>query len=115
MHDKLKIAAAGTTLGFLGAVGIYFEPEEPYPGYITVAGTLSGITIALMITTVVTGTTSLFRSICWGAVLGLLASVPVFLAKGGWSSWDAPFVVPTGIVTGVILGPVARWLTRSAT
>ena len=66
MNDKLKIAVAGAALGFLGAVGIYFVPEEPYPGYITVAGTLSGITIALLITTVVTGTTSLFRSICGG-------------------------------------------------
>ncbi len=115
MNDKLKIAAAGAALGFLGAIGIYFEPEEPYPCYITMAGTLSGITIALLITTVVTGTTSLFRSICWGAVLGLLASVPVFLAKGGWTSWDAPFVVPTGVVTGIILGPIARLLTRSVT
>ena len=115
MHDKLKIAAAGAALGFLGAVGIYFVPEEPYPGYITVAGTLSGITIALLITTAVTGTTSLFRSICWGAVFGLLTSVPVFLAKGGWTSWDAPFVVPTCVVTGAILGPIARWLTRRGT
>ncbi len=115
MNDKLKIAAAGAALGFLGAIGIYFEPEEPYPGYITLAGALSGITIALLITTVVTGTTSLFRSICWGAALGLLASVPVFLAKGGWTSWDAPFVVPTGVVTGVILGPVARWLMPTPT
>ncbi len=115
MNDKLKIAAAGAALGFLGAIGIYFEPEEPYRGYITLAGTLSGITIALLITTVVTGTTSLLRSICWGAILGLLATVPVFLAKGGWTSWDAPFVVPTGVVTGIILGPIARWLTRSVT
>jgi len=115
MREKLRIAAAGATLGFLGAVGIYFAPEEPYPGNITAAGTLSGATIALLITTVVTSTTTVFRSICWGAVLGLLVSTAVFLAKGGWTSWDAPFVVPTGIVTGVILGPVVRWLSGSAT
>ena len=115
MNDKLKIAIAGAALGFLGAIGIYFEPQEPYPGYITLAGTLSGITIALLITTVVTGTTSLLRSICWGAVFGLLASASVFLAKGGWTSWDAPFVVPTCVVTGIILGPIARWLTRGVT
>ena len=54
MPDMLKVAAVGAALGFLGAVGIYFAPEEPYPGYITVAGTLSGVIIALLITTVVT-------------------------------------------------------------
>ena len=115
MHDKLKIAATGAALGLLGAIGIYFEPQEPYPGYITTAGTLSGITIALLITTVVTPSTSLLRSIGWGAAFGLLVSVPVFLAKGGWTSWDAPFVVPTGVVTGGILGPIARWLTHAPT
>ena len=115
MGDKMRIAAAGATLGFLGAVGIYFAPEEPYPGYITAAGTLAGITIALLVTTGVTSTTTVFRSICWGAVSGLLASTAVFLAKGGWTSWDAPVVVPTGVVTGVILGPIVRWLSRSAT
>ena len=46
------------------------------------------------------------------AVMGLLASSAVFLAKGAWTSWDAPFVVPTGIVTGIILGPAIRWLRR---
>ncbi len=50
----LKIAVVGAALGFLGAVGIYFEPQEPYPGYITLAGTLFGITTALLISTVVT-------------------------------------------------------------
>ena len=115
MSQKLTIAAAGAALGFLGAVGIYFAPEEPYPGYITAAGTLSGTMLALLITTVVSGGTSVLRSMGCGAVLGLLVSSTVFLAKGGWTSWDAPFVVPTGIVTGVILGPVVRWLCRRAT
>ncbi len=46
--------------------------------------------------------------------MGLLASAAVFLAKGAWASWDAPFVVPTGMVTGAILGPAIRWLCRRA-
>ncbi len=108
----VKVVVVGAMLGFLGAVGIYFEPEEPYPGYITLAGTLSGVTIALLITTVVTGQSSVGQSLVWGAVMGLLASSAVFLAKGAWTSWDAPFVVPTGIVTGIILGPAIRWLRR---
>ncbi len=111
----LKVAGVGATLGFLGAVGIYFAPEEPYPGYITLAGTLLGVTIALLITTRVTHNSSLGQCLGWGAAMGLLASAAVFLAKGAWTSWDAPFVVPTGIVTGVILGPAIRWLCRRAT
>lgn len=92
-----------------------FAPDEPYPGYITLAGTLSGVTIALLITTVVTRNSSLGRSLGCGAAMGLLASANVFLAKGAWTSWDAPFVVPTGIVTGLILGPAVRWLRRRST
>ena len=111
----LKVAGVGAAFGFLGAVGIYFAPEEPYPGYITLAGTLFGVIIALLITTVVTRNSSLGECLGWGAAMGLLASATVFLAKGAWTSWDAPFVVPTGIVTGVILGPAIRWLCRRAT
>ena len=111
----LKVAGIGAALGFLGAVGIYFEPEEPYPGFITLAGTLSGVTIALLISTVVKRGSTIGQSVGWGAAMGLMASAPVFLAKGAWTSWDAPFVVPTGIVTGAILGPAIRWLCRRAT
>ena len=114
MPDMLKIAGVGAALGFLGAVGIYFEPQEPYPGYITLAGTLFGVTTALLITTVVTRNSSVGQCLVWGATMGLLASANVFLAKGAWTSWDAPFVVPTGILTGAILGLAIRWLSRRA-
>ena len=80
MHELLKIAAAGSGLGFLGAVGIYFEPSEPYPGFITAAGTLNGTMIALLISTVVTRTSSLFQCLGWGALFGLLDSATVFHA-----------------------------------
>ncbi len=110
MSAMLKVAGIGAALGFLGAVGIYFAPEEPYPGYITAAGTLSGATIALLISAVVTRNSSLGQCFGWGAAMGLLESATVFLAKGAWTSWDAPYVVPTGIVTGVILSLAVCWL-----
>ncbi len=115
MSAMLKVAGIGAALGFLGAVGIYYEPEEPYPGYITLAGTLSGVTIALLISTVVTRDASIGKCLGWGASMGLLVSATVFLAKGGWTSWDAPFVVPTGMVTGAMLGLAIRSLYRRAT
>lgn len=114
MVNKLTVASLGALLGLVGAVGVYFAPGEPYPGFITAAGTLHGVTIALLLIPFITRGTSLPSSMAWGVLLSLPPSLMVFLAKGGWASWGAPFVVPTGIVNGVILGLVVRWLTRQA-
>lgn len=100
-------------VGFLGAVSIYFVPQEPYQHFIVVAGTLSGSLLALLITTVVGARTSLPAALGWGALMGLVQSSIVFFAKGGWLSWDAPFVVPTGLVSGLILGLTVRRLART--
>ena len=113
MDDRLKIALAGAAVGFVGAVGIVFEPAEPYRGFIVVAGTLGGVVLALLISVVVSRTSSVGAALAWGGFLGLLQSSVTFLAKGGWVSMDAPFVVPTGVVTGLVLGPVIRWLRSS--
>ena len=112
MKSTPGIAVAGAIVGFLGAVGIYFAPEEPYRHFIVAAGTLSGVVLALLITAVVESTTPLLPTLVAGAALGLLHSATIFLAKGGWLSWDAPFVVPTGVVTGLILAPLIRALSR---
>ncbi len=112
---KLTVALIGAMLGLIGAVGVYFAPGEPYPGFITAAGALHGMTIALLVITFAARESSLLSSIAWGALLGLLPSLTVFFAKGGWASWDAPFVVPTGVLNGAILGLVVRWFTRRAT
>ena len=114
MDDRVKIALAGAAVGFLGAVGIVFEPAEPYRGFIVVAGILGGVVMALLISVVVSCRSSVGGALAWGAFLGLLHSSVIFLAKGGWSSMDAPFVVPTGVVSGLVLGPVVRWLRSSA-
>lgn len=113
MNERLKIALAGALVGFLGAVGIIFEPAEPYRGFIVVAGTLGGIVLALLVGVFVGRGSSLSAALAWGAALGGLHSSVIFLAKGGWSSMDAPFVVPAGVVSGLVLGPVVRWLRGS--
>lgn len=115
MVSRLTVALIGAILGLVGAVGVYFAPGEPYPGFITAAGALHGMTIALLVITFVSRETSYLGSVAWGALVGLLPSLTVFFAKGGWASWDAPFVVPTGVVNGVILGLVVRWLAGRAT
>ncbi len=112
MNTKLKIAVAGAVVGFIGAVGIYYAPEEPYKDFILVAGTLSGIVLALLITVFVNAKTSLSSTLLLGAGLGLLNSSTIFLAKGGWISWDAPFVIPTSIISGLVLAPLIRAFQR---
>lgn len=102
-------------MGFLGAVGIVFEPAEPYKAFIVAAGTLSGVVLSLLISVAVSAESTMGFAIFWGATLGLLESAVVYLAKGGWASMDAPFVVPTGIVSGMILGPVVRRLRSRET
>lgn len=108
MKTKSGIVAAGAIVGFLGAVGIYFDPDEPYKHFIVAAGTLSGVVLALLIATAVDATTPLLPTLLAGAGFGLLCSAAVFLAKGGWLSADAPYVVPTSIVSGLILAPIIR-------
>ena len=108
------MAAIGASLGFVSAVGIYFDPGEPYPGFITIAGTLHGIVTALLLTTTVTKESTIKQSLLWGVLYGLLTGSMGFFAEGGWASWNAPYIVPTGIVVGVILGPVVRWIIRRA-
>ncbi len=74
MNARLKIVLAGAIVGFIGAVGIYFEPEEPYKHFIVAAGTLSGVVLALLIMTVVDSKTAVLPALGAGAGLGLHGS-----------------------------------------
>ena len=105
-----QVAVAGAAVGCLGAVGIYWAPDEPYKHWIVAAGLLNGIVEALLITVFIQGRPSVRTALLWGALCGLATAAVVFLAKGGWSSWDAPFVIPTGLVEGLVLGLVVRKL-----
>lgn len=103
-----RLPLMGAVIGFLSGVGVYWEPAEPYPGFITAAATLSGVIMALLIQPRVSATVSAGPAVAIGAWYGLLLSTVVFLAKGGWASWDAPYVVPVNVVQGAILGILAR-------
>ena len=105
-----QIAVAGAVVGFLGAVGIYWAPEEPYKHWIVAAGLLNGIVTSFLITAFIQGRSSIGAALLAGALCGLALATVTYLAKGGWSSGDAPYVVPTGLVEGLVLGVVVRWL-----
>jgi len=106
----MKVGLAGAVVGCLGTLGIYWAPGEPYKHWVVAAGTLRGIVTTLLMTVFVHGGSSIGAALLAGALCGLATAAVVFLAKGGWSSKSAPFVLPTGVVEGLILGIVVRWL-----
>ena len=71
---------------------------------------MNGIVTSLLMTVFIQGRSSIGAALLAGALCGLAMATVVFLAKGGWSSGAAPYVVPTGVVEGLILGIVVRWL-----
>jgi hypothetical protein len=94
----------GGVIGALDGVGIFFARDEPFKIEIFVAAILKGILVALL-----TGLSLTSSSAWWqGALLGLLYGVAfalvIFLAKGGFKSMDAPYVVPSGAILGIVTG-----------
>ena len=93
--------------GFIGAIeggSVFFAREEPYKLEILVAATLKGLLVSLL-----TGLSLTAQSLWWhgagyGSLYGLVFALVVFLAKGGFKSKDAPYLVPSGLVTGGIIG-----------
>lgn len=110
MFTTVKIAAAGAALGFLETFSIWFVPEEPYPTFIVFAGVLKGGLVALLVAGWINRSSSVIQALAVGGVFGFLMGTVVFLAKGGWSSFDAPYVVPMGVVAGLLIGLIVRRL-----
>lgn len=49
-----------------------------------------------------------------GTLYGLAFSFVIYLAKGGPKSGDAPYVVPSGIITGGLIGLcIVIWAVRT--
>ncbi len=94
----------GAVLGALDGVGIFFEPREPYKVEIFSAAILKGLLVSLITGLSLKGRGPWLHGLGYGAVYGLALALVVFLAKGGFKSMDAPYVVPAGVVTGAIIG-----------
>src|SRR5438309_5298195 len=100
----LAVAVIGAVLGALDGVGIFFEPKEPCKWQILFAATLKGVLVALLTGFSLAATTRWWSAIATGALYGFAFSLVIYLAKGGPKSGDAPYVIPRGIVTGVMTG-----------
>jgi hypothetical protein len=100
----LIVVVIGAVLGALDGVGIFFEPKEPYKWQILFAATLKGVLVALLTGFSLTGTNRWWSAMVTGALYGLAFSLVIYLAKGGPKSGDAPYVIPSGIITGALIG-----------
>jgi hypothetical protein len=94
----------GAVIGALDGVGIFFAPGEPYKVEIFFAAILKGILVSLIIGLSLVSQRSWLRGAGFGLLYGCGIALVVFLAKGGFRSMDAPYVVPSGIVMGALTG-----------
>jgi hypothetical protein len=102
--NVFAVVVIGTVLGALDGVGIFFEPKEPYQWEILFAATLKGVMVALLTGFSLAATTRWWSAMVTGALYGLAFSLVIYLAKGGPKSGDAPYVIPSGIITGGLIG-----------
>ena len=115
MNVTVRITIIGAVIGFLETFSIWFVPEEPYANFVVAAGTLKGGLVSLLIARWVDGSSSIGKALGTGASVGLLMALVVYLAKGGWVSSDAPFVLPSGAVSGILIGAGVRYFGRART
>ena len=102
--NSVIILGIGALLGALSGAGIFFAEGEPYKVEIFIAATLKGMLISFVTAISLNSPLVLWQAALVGAAYGLVISLIVFLAKGGWRSKDAPYILPSGVVTGAING-----------
>ncbi len=98
------VLIVGAIVGALDGVGIFFAPEEPYKIEIFGAATLKGILVSVITALSLGSARAWWQGGLAGAFYGFVLALVIFLAKGGFKSKDAPYVVPSGILFGFING-----------
>jgi hypothetical protein len=94
----------GSVAGALDGVGIFFEPKEPYKIEILFAAILKGILVSMTTALSLTKQSGWLGAAGFGSLYGFLFALVIFLAKGAFKSKDAPYVVPSGIILGLLTG-----------
>jgi len=110
----LVVVVIGAVLGALDGVGIFFEPREPYKWQILFAATLKDVLVALLTGFSLAATTRWWSAMVTGALYGFAFGLVIYLAKGGPKSGDAPYVIPSGIITGGLIGLfIVMWAIKT--
>jgi len=94
----------GATVGAIEGGSVFFAREEPYKVEITLAAALKGLLTGLLIGFSLGLRDPWWKGAAFGSLYGLALALVVFLAKGGFRSKDAPYVVPAGLVSGAVIG-----------
>jgi len=98
------VVVIGGVVGALDGVGIFFVPDEPFKVEIFIAAILKGILVALLTGLSLTSSSAWSQGILYGLIYGFAFALVIFLAKGGFKSMDAPYVVPSGVILGIVTG-----------
>lgn len=104
----IVVLTIGLIIGALDGIGIFYAPDEPYKNEIFIAAILNGALVSIIVAQSLSSKSSWWIGLLFGILYGFLFGIVIFLAKGGYNSMDAPFVVPSGIVFGGITG-VLNW------
>jgi len=102
--NTIAVLVIGALIGGLDGIGIFFAPGERYKWEILFAAMLKGVLVSLITAYALVPRRSWHRGAGFGMLFGFAFALVVFLAKGGFKSMDAPYVVPSGIVMGLITG-----------
>jgi hypothetical protein len=103
MHVAI-ILGIGAALGAVSGAGIFFADGEPYKIEIFIAATLKGMFISFVTAISLHAPFFVWQTALVGAIYGFVISLVVFFAKGAWRSKDAPYILPSGLVTGGLIG-----------
>ena len=103
----------GAVVGAVEGGSVFFAQEEPYKTEILLAATLKGVLVSLLTGLSLSSHSRWWHGAALGSLYGMVFALVVFLAKGGIRGKDAPYVVPSGLVTGGIIGVLIVILTYS--
>ena len=98
------VLVIGGVIGALDGVGIFFAPGEPFKTEILFAAILKGILVSLLTGMSLTSRSAWWQGAGYGLLYGFAFALVIFLAKGGFKSMNAPYVVPSGAILGVVTG-----------
>ena len=106
----LVVLSIGGVVGAIEGGSVFFARDEPYKLEITLAATLKGVLVGLLTALSLHPHSPWWQAAGLGSLYGLSFALVVFLAKGAFKGREAPYVVPSGIATGALIGVIISLL-----
>jgi len=109
--NLFAVLSIGGIVGAIEGGSVFFARAEPYKMEITLAATLKGMLVGLLTALSLHPHSPWWQAAGLGTLYGLSFALVVFLAKGAFKGHEAPYVVPSGVVTGALIGVLISLLT----